>query len=156
MLDRRAMFLKTLDALEEQLDKGFFLSFINKIIVDEKQIYTIINELRSMAPESFDGAGREGAAATFRPAQAREPFAAPAANAQRPVVEQPAPVASSKQTQQAEKEIIEQAMREAAAIRRGADDYARNVLAEIENKLNKCLKSVTDGVKVLDGRLSGE
>lgn len=45
-----------MDALEKQLDRGFFLSFINKIVVDEKKIFTIINELRSLASGGFPDA----------------------------------------------------------------------------------------------------
>jgi len=161
MSDKRARFLRTLDALEEQLDKGFFLSFVNKIIVDEKQIYTIINELRSMAPDSFDATPREEPAATFRPAPPKEPFAAPPSGGFAQAPPQPPaapekPAAPSQQALQAEKEIIERAMREAEEIRLGADEYARNVLKELENRLSKSIKSVSEGIKVLDDRLNSK
>lgn len=57
MSDFRDRFLNSVDALEKQLDRGFFLSFINKIVVDEKKIFTIINELRSLASERFPSSG---------------------------------------------------------------------------------------------------
>ena len=161
MSDRKARFLRTLDALEEQLDKGFFLSFVNKIIVDEKQIYTIINELRSMAPDSFDAAPREEPAATFRPAAQKTPYTAPPAGGfqqeppKTPAVSEKS-AGPSAQTLQAEKEIIERAMREAEEIRLGADEYARNVLKELENRLSKSIKSVSEGIKVLDDRLNSK
>lgn len=152
MSEGRARFLKTLDALEEQLDKGFFLSFINKIIVDEKRIYTIINELRSMATDQFSddrrpdradaGAGRGGF--VFEP---------PAPARPEPVE---APRMSARDVSAAEKEaadIVESALKEAENIRAGADEYARQVLSDLEQKLGKALRVVGEGKKVLDDRL---
>jgi spore cortex formation protein SpoVR/YcgB (stage V sporulation) len=49
--DNLAKFQKLLDALESHLDSGFFLSFMGKIVVDEKKIYSTLNEMRSMRIE---------------------------------------------------------------------------------------------------------
>jgi F420-0:gamma-glutamyl ligase-like protein len=51
---------------------------------------------------------------------------------------------------EAERErLIEQAEHDAAEIRRGADDYARQVLEELEQRLARLTASVQNGLKEL-------
>ena len=157
MSDQRARFSKTLDALEEQLDKGFFLSFINKIIVDEKRIYTIINELRSMIPDSFSGdsdGARAGAGrgyAESAPQRESYNFSPPAPR--ETIIRAADDGVSEKEALAKAEKIISDAMGEAMNIRAGADEYARKVLQELEDKLAKALKVVGEGKRVLEGRL---
>ena len=61
--EKLARFQKLLDALESHLDGGFFLSFIGKIVVDEKKIYSVLNEMRSMRIEMEAEAEEETARA---------------------------------------------------------------------------------------------
>ena len=130
MSEGKARFLKTLDALEEQLDKGFFLSFINKIIVDEKRIYTIINELRSMATDQFGDVRQPGRMGQGRADGGYGYASAPAPKPEPAAVPRP----SGGDVSAAEREaadIVDSALKEAENIRAGADEYARQVLSEL-------------------------
>ena len=119
-------FLRTIDALEQQLDKGFFLSFINKIVVDEKRIFTIINELRSLASDQFDHA----------PEAAPEP--------ERPAPPPPAEPAPNVDAQEA--------LQQAEAVRRDADNYADGVLSDLEDRLRAALDDVARGRQAVQER----
>jgi hypothetical protein len=46
--------------------------------------------------------------------------------------------------------IIEEAHQEADDIRRGADDYAREVLEELQGRLDRLMLSVQNGLKELE------
>jgi hypothetical protein len=131
-------FYKLLDRLEEHLDRGFFLSFIGKIIVDEKKIYSVLNELRSLNPEKL------------KPS-AEEPTAAVAPPAPQPVQHQ-APMAAPVMPGRVSPDVEE----EASAVRRGADRYADEVLGELENRLNKLVDSVQEGRNILKSRIGSE
>jgi hypothetical protein len=45
--------------------------------------------------------------------------------------------------------VLEQAEREARAVRAGADEYARQVLEELEQRLLKVITSVQNGLQEL-------
>lgn len=47
--------------------------------------------------------------------------------------------------------LLEQAERDARAVRAGADDYARQVLEELEQRLVKVITSVQNGLNELGG-----
>jgi hypothetical protein len=64
-------------------------------------------------------------------------------------------VAESEVTRRAEnraREILEAAQQEASAVRHGADDYARDVLASLEAVVGKALSQIEQGRTVLDRR----
>jgi membrane protein involved in colicin uptake len=64
-------------------------------------------------------------------------------------------VAESEITRRAEgraREILEAAQQEAAAVRHGADDYARDVLTSLETVVAKALGQIEQGRTVLDRR----
>ena len=54
--------------------------------------------------------------------------------------------------QQRAGEILEQANREAADVRGGADEYAAGVLIRLEGEVTKALTSIKHGIEMLDQR----
>jgi hypothetical protein len=135
MSDLKQRFLKAVDALEEQLNEGFFLSFINKIVVDEKKIFTIINELRSMATESFEYTRAEPVAGT---AIDVDPVTPP--------IDAPTAATISGEA------LLECTRRESEAIRRDAHGYAEDMLIELESNLTRALNAVREGRDTLAAR----
>lgn len=135
-MDTAEHFYKLLDRLEEHLDRGFFLSFIGKIIVDEKKIYSVLNELRSLNPEKL------------KPAANGTTAAAPA-----PPAPQPTPMATIPVIPGSVPPDVEE---ESAAVRRGADRYADEVLGDLENRLNRLVDSVHEGRNILKNRIGSE
>jgi len=134
--------MKVLDQLEEQINQGFFLSFMNKIVVDEKKIFTIINELRSLVSEHF--------AKSAEPAPS-EPEDTPM---QEPAAPGPAVPAAENdpQDEAAARDIVDQALRKAEQLRHGADKYADSLLAGIEERLTSALDSVRKGRRAIEDR----
>ncbi|MEW6203339.1 MAG: hypothetical protein AB1546_15275 [bacterium] len=128
-------FYRILDELEDFFDRGFFLSFIGKIIVDEKKVYSLLNELRSLTPEAMKAA--DDVAPSAPSATVVETAPPPPAT--------PAPVEAS--------EIINHAEEEAQRIREGADRYANEVLAQLEEKLDSILAVIRKGREVIQERL---
>ena len=135
MSNLKQRFLKAVDALEEQLNEGFFLSFMNKIVVDEKKIFTIINELRSMATESFESARAESAAGTNMDLDPVTP----------PIDAPPAAMPTGG-------DLLECTRREAEAIRRDVHSFAEDMLIELESNLTRALNAVREGRDTLAAR----
>lgn len=64
---RLIKFRRLIDAMEMYLDSGFFLSMVGKIIVDEKKLYSILSELRTLQFEmEADAKGSSGDVAPIR------------------------------------------------------------------------------------------
>ncbi len=137
--DRVARLHRLLDLLETYLDSGFFLSMIGKIVVDEKKIYSVLSELRSL---QFDfEADRKAAAAR----EEERTAAVESAKATVPVLSEPDMVAGT-----------EQDRNYALSVRRGADVYAAGVLDNLDQTLQKMMVTLQEGKKLLQQRLNQE
>jgi len=123
-------FYRILDELEDFFDRGFFLSFIGKIIVDEKKVYSLLNELRSLTPEGMKVGNKAS---------------------QSVEVPQPPPLAAPLQVEASD--LIRTAHEEVQRVREGADRYADEVLGQLEEKLISILSVVQKGREVIKERL---
>ena len=141
---RIGRFHSLLDALEAQLDSGFFLSLIGKIVVDEKRIYSILSELRSLRFDLNLEKEHEQVKAGEISAKSSEPK----------VVSKPQPTAENRVGQAADD--AGQSWREAEYLRRGADEYAAETLDNLEQTLQKMLDTLREGKKFLRRRLERE
>ncbi|MFH1538168.1 MAG: hypothetical protein ABIH66_04360 [bacterium] len=126
-----ARFYRLLDALEEHLDRGFFLSFIGKIVVDEKKIYSLLNELRALTPEAVRNSALRSGGTQAGPVPRPETEHATAPQAAVPG----------------------DALEEARRVREGADKYACDVLKELEGHLQSISEVVQHGRDVLKKRM---
>lgn len=127
-----ARFYRLLDELEEHLDRGFFLSFIGKIVVDEKKLYSLLNELRALTPEAVRHGALRGSEPRVTPQAAQQPAAGPQTAAP------------------------SDALEEARRIRQGADKYADDVLMELEQHLQSISEVIQHGREVLKGRFQDQ
>ncbi len=137
--DRMARLRRLLDLLETHLDSGFFLSMIGKIVVDEKKIYSVLSELRSL---QFDFEADQKAAAAKKEERAA---ATEAAKTVLPVLNEQDVTAGS-----------EQERNYAMSVRRGADVYAAGVLDNLDQTLQKMMVTLQEGKKLLQQRLTQE
>ena len=139
--ERVARFHRLLDMMESHLDSGFFLSMIGKIVVDEKKLYSVLSELRSLQFEmeseakaeadSKQGASEKAEAVGFG---ARAPEAAGFG----------------------EGAAADEAARYARAMRLGAEQYATEVLDNLDQTMQKMMVTLIEGKKLLQQRLSLE
>jgi len=116
--------------LESVVDSGFFVSLAGRVVVDEKRLLGILNQMRMIdfnaTIEALEEEAR-GAAEHRYPAPPRKP-------------------------PETADEMLKQAYEDAEVVRRGADEYARQVLDNLEEKLESTLASIREGQKVLQDR----
>jgi F0F1-type ATP synthase membrane subunit b/b' len=151
-----------LDELEDVLTKSTRLPFVHRLMVDEEGATALLDRLRAAVPEEVRRARQVLRERDQLLEQARR-------QAQR-IAEQAQQEASMRlekdglldEAKQRSGQLTDTARRDAEAVRRGADEYARDVLAQIEERLvqtqadlrdtlGRTLLSVRKGLAELEG-----
>jgi hypothetical protein len=127
-----------IDELEDALAEGRRVPFSGRLLVDEERILDIIDRMRVAVPEELKQARRVIGEQERLLAEAH-------AQVQQVMEEQGLMAAVDAERQR----LIAEAEREAQAVRAGADDYARQVLEELEQRLGRLAASVQNGLKEL-------
>lgn len=116
-----------LDELEAIVNESQHVPFTQLVILEERQIFDIIDRMRASAV-SRPAPRRDTSTVTT---SMREEGMMTAADLER-------------------MRIIEEAHQEANEIRNGADEYAREVLEELQGRLDRIMLSVQNGLKELE------
>ncbi|NJN15993.1 MAG: hypothetical protein HC822_06740 [Oscillochloris sp.] len=127
-----------IDELEDALADGRRVPFSGRLLVDEDRILDIIDRMRVALPEELKRARRviQDQERLIAEAQAR--------------VQQVLEERGLTEAIEAERmRLIRQAEQEAVQIRAGADEYARQVLEELDDRLTKLSTSVRNGLSAL-------
>lgn len=127
-----------IDELEELLAHGPRVPFSGRLLVDEERMFEIIDRMRVAVPEELKQARRVIAEQErlIGDAQAR---------VQQALQEQGLLAAVEEERAR----LLALAERDAQAIRTGADEYARQVLLELQDRLQKIQTSVQNGIGAL-------
>ena len=140
------------ERLEAMIANGRKLPLTSNVVVDQAAALDLVDELRHAVPEEVQSARRinaEGERILERAQQESERIVAKAQ-------EQAAFLIDERGlTDAAEAEgrrIVSDAMGEAADVRRGADDYAADVLVHLEAEVVKVLQGIRRGIELLDER----
>ncbi|MEA2519947.1 MAG: hypothetical protein QOF49_2027 [Chloroflexota bacterium] len=140
------------ERLESIIANGKRLPLTNNVVVDQAAALGLIDELRVAVPEEVRAAKRINSEGERIIEKAQEEAERIVGKAQ----EQAAFLIDERGlTQQADGEsrrIIAAAQAEAEDIRRGADDYAVNVLVGLEGDVVTTLQSIKKGIDLLDTR----
>src|SRR6476661_5201323 len=140
------------ERLESIIANGKKLPLTNNVVVDQAAALGLIDELRVAVPEEVRAAKRINSEGERIIEKAQEEAERIVAKAQ----EQAAFLIDERGlTQQAEAEsrrIIADADADAEDVRRGADEYAVNVLVGLEGDVVKTLQSIKKGIELLDSR----
>jgi vacuolar-type H+-ATPase subunit E/Vma4 len=124
----------------------------SNVVIDQASALSLIDELRVAVPEEVRAAKRINSEGERIIEKAEEEAERIVARAQ----EQAAFLIDERGlTQQAEAEsrrIIDEANEDAEEVRRGADEYAVNVLVGLEGDVVKTLQSIKKGIDLLDAR----
>jgi DNA anti-recombination protein RmuC len=124
--------------LEDVLAEGRRIPFSGRLMVDEERILDIIDRMRVTVPEELKQARRI--------VQEQERLLAEAqSRVQQTLDEQGLLLAVENERQR----LLEHAQTEAADVRAGADEYAREVLQELDDRLLKLLTNVRNGLESL-------
>jgi glutamyl-tRNA reductase len=127
-----------IDELEDTLADGRRLFFSGRLLVDEERMLDIIDRMRVAIPEEVKRARRA--------LQEHDRLIGAAhAQVQQALEEQGLMAALEAERDQ----ILKLAEEEAAGMRREADAYARSVLEELDERLNKLGTSVRNGLRSL-------
>ncbi|MBO9325431.1 MAG: hypothetical protein J7463_08475 [Roseiflexus sp.] len=127
-----------IDELEDVIAEGKRVPFSGRLLIDEDRVLDIIDRMRVAIPEELRQARRiiSEQERLIREAQER--------------VQQMLHEQGLLEAIEAERaRLLEQAEREARAVRAGADEYARQVLEELEQRLLKVITSVQNGLQEL-------
>lgn len=116
-----------LDELESIINESQHVPFTQLVILEERQLFDIIDRLRATA--STRVAPRHDT--TTVTTSMRDQGMMTATDLERT-------------------RILEEAHQEADEIRRGADEYARDVLEELQGRLDRIMLSVQNGLKELE------
>jgi F0F1-type ATP synthase membrane subunit b/b' len=140
------------ERLESIIANGKRLPLTNNVVVDQAAALGLIDELRVAVPEEVRAAKRINSEGERIIEKAQEEAERIVAKAQ----EQAAFLIDERGlTQQADAEsrrIIAEAQADAEDVRRGADEYAVNVLVGLEGDVVKTLQSIKKGIDLLDSR----
>jgi hypothetical protein len=140
------------ERLESIIANGKRLPLTNNVVIDQAAALGLIDELRVAVPEEVRAAKRINSEGERIIEKAQEEAERIVGRAQ----EQAAFLIDERGlTQQAEAEsrrIIAEAEGDAEDVRRGADEYAVNVLVGLEGDVVKTLQSIKRGIELLDTR----
>jgi cell division septum initiation protein DivIVA len=127
-----------IDELEDALAEGRRVPFSGRLLVDEERILDIIDRMRVAIPEEQKRARRV--------IQEQEHMLAEAQSRVQQVLEE----RGLTEAIEAERvRLLQQAEHEAGHVRAGADEYARQVLEELDDRLTKLVTSVRNGLSTL-------
>jgi cell division septum initiation protein DivIVA len=130
-----------IDELEDALAEGRRLPFSGgRLLVDEERLLDIIDRMRVAIPEEHKRARRI--------VQEQERLIAEAQARVQQVLEERG-LLEAVDTERAR--LLQQAEQEAAQVRAGADEYARQVLEDLDDRLTKLVTSVRNGLSELGG-----
>jgi hypothetical protein len=127
-----------IDELEDALAEGRRVPFSGRLMVDEERILDIIDRMRVAVPEELKQARRVIGEQERLLSEAR-------AQVQQTMEEQG--LLAAVEAERAR--LLDEAARDAQGVRAGADDYARQVLEELEQRLARLSASVQNGLKEL-------
>jgi len=124
----------------------------NSVMLDQAALLELIDQLRVSVPEEVRQARRITEEAGRITERAREEGDAVIARAQEQAARMLEERELVKLAEQRATEIIDNVTREAAEIKRGADEYAAGVLIRLEGECIKALTSIKRGIDMLDER----
>jgi len=145
-----------LERLEELLGAGSGLPFTRRRLVDDEECLAIIEQIRLTLPQEIRQARRLN---TEREALMDEAQARAAQMVRAAEVDAHERVQEHHVARRAEargQEIIAQAERRAAQLRREVDEYAYNVLLDLEHRVEGLLTTIRAGLLDLDHRREGD
>ena len=141
-----------IERLEAVVAHGRRLPLTNSVIIDQADALEWIDQLRVTIPEEIKSARRVTNEVERLLEQAREESEQILARAQEQATYLIEERELTRQAEELSHEIVRQGQLEADAIRRGADDYAAEVLVGLESEVMRTLKTIKRGIELLDDR----
>ncbi|HHN94201.1 MAG TPA: ATPase [Anaerolineae bacterium] len=141
--------LHLVDRLEEVVRESTQLPFSGLRLVDERRIWPLLDQMRISIPDEVRNAERVLREKERILAQAQEEAERVVSLARNEAARITAEHVIVQSAEERAAAIREQATREAEAIRNGADDYAFEVLCDLEEDLKKALTVIENGIRAI-------
>lgn len=142
--------LHLVDRLEEIVKKSPRLPFSGVRLVNERRVWTLIDQMRISIPDEVRRAQRVNRERDRILAQAREEAERVVQQARERAAELTAEHPIVKAAEARAATIRERAEREAANLRAEADEYVFNVLCDLEEQLRRTLRVVENGLRKIE------
>jgi hypothetical protein len=141
--------LYLLDRLEEVLNAGSRLPFSSRTMIDEQECLDILDQIRVALPDEIKQARRVNAERDGIIAEAEARAQQIVREAEERATEKVEEHTLVRQAQARAEQVEDDAERRSAEIRREADEYAYDTLAELEAELEQLLLTVRKGTRAL-------
>jgi len=141
--------LYLLDRLEEVLASGSRLPFSSRTMIDEQECLDILDQIRVALPEEIKQARRVNAEHDSIVAEAEARAQQIVREAEERAAEKVEEHALVQQAQRRAQQVEGEADERSEEIRREADEYAYETLAELESNLEQLLLMVRKGARAL-------
>ncbi len=148
--------LHLIDRLEEIIKEGRRVPFSDLRVVDERRIWPLIDQMRIAIPDEMRRAERILREKERTKAQATEEAERIIKLAQQEAAELAATHSVAKTAEEEATLIREQARQEARKIVAGADEYAFDVLCDLEEDLRRALTVIENGLRAVESRQRGQ
>ena len=145
-----------IERLEAIVANGRKFPFSNNVVIDQAEALEWIDQLRVTIPEEIKSARRVTNEVERLLEQAREEAEQILARAQEQATYLIEERELTRQAEELGQEIARQAHVDADAVRRGADDYASEVLLGLETDVMRTLKTIQRGLELLEDRRAVE
>lgn len=144
------------DRLEQTLNNSYRFPLSAYLMVNEDEVFNIVDQMRVTIPEEVKRASRIEAEKERILAQAKEEAERIRGLAKDEAQELVARDAVMATAQQRAENIIERARRDADALRQDADVYVLEVLTKLEEDLSRSLTVVRNGLRKVHVERDGE
>jgi vacuolar-type H+-ATPase subunit H len=145
-----------IERLEGLVANGRRVPFSSSVLVDQAEALEWIDQLRVTIPEEVKSARRVNKEVERLLEQAREEAEQILARAQEQATYLIEERELTRQAEELGQEIVRQAQVDADLVRRGADDYASEVLLGLETDVMRTLKTIQRGLELLEDRRTVE
>lgn len=144
--------LHLVDRLEELVEQGRRLPLTSAVVIDEGTFLDIVDQMRISIPEEIKQAKRIEQERDEIIARAHAEAARIISQGREDAARLVAEHELRRQAQEQAERMLEEARRQAQAIRQGADDYAAEVLAKLSEEVANLQRVITNGLVALGQR----
>jgi vacuolar-type H+-ATPase subunit H len=144
--------LHLVDRLEALIEQGRRLPLTSAVVIDEGTFLDIIDQMRISIPEEIKQARRVHQDRDEIVSQAHGEAARIISEGREDAARLVAEHEIRRQAEEQAERILEEARRQALAIRQGADDYAAEVLAKLSEEIAALQRTITNGLVALGQR----
>jgi cell division septum initiation protein DivIVA len=144
--------LHLVDRLEEIIKESRHLPFGNLRLLDERRVWPLLDQMRISVPDEVRRAERIVREMERIKAQATEEAERIVELARQEAAQLAADHSIARTAERDAAAIREHAKRDAQRIVAGADEYAFDVLCDLEQELKRTLTVIENGIRTIEGR----